>query len=38
MACIVLGVILASLFGTVTLFVAWRNGYPRLPRANFGQQ
>src|SRR5207253_4692972 len=35
---IVPGVILASMLAAVTWFVAWRNGYPRMPRADFGQQ
>src|SRR5207244_6458216 len=38
MAGIVPGVILASMLAAVTWFVAWRNGYPRMPRASFGQQ
>src|SRR5207237_480874 len=38
MAGIVPGVILASMLAAVTWFVAWRNGYPRMPRADFGQQ
>ncbi|TMJ23126.1 MAG: TRAP transporter large permease subunit [Alphaproteobacteria bacterium] len=38
MAGIVPGVILASMLAAVTWFVAWRNGYPRMPRADLGQQ
>ena len=38
MAGIVPGVILALMLAAVTFFVAWRNGYPRVPKATLGQQ
>ena len=38
MAGIVPGVILALMLAAVTLFVAWRNGYPRMPKATLRQQ
>jgi C4-dicarboxylate transporter, DctM subunit len=38
MAGIVPGIVLALMLAAVTWFVAWRNGYPRMPRATFGQQ
>ena len=38
MAGIVPGVILASMLAAVTWFVAWRNGYPRAPKATVGEQ
>ncbi|MGB6349924.1 MAG: TRAP transporter large permease subunit [Pseudolabrys sp.] len=38
MAGIVPGVILALMLATVTWFIAWRNNYPRLPRATWGQR
>jgi C4-dicarboxylate transporter, DctM subunit len=38
MAGIVPGVILALMLATVTWFIAWRNNYPRLPRATWRQR
>jgi C4-dicarboxylate transporter DctM subunit len=38
MAGIVPGIILALMLAAVTWFVAYRNGYPRMKRATFGQQ
>jgi C4-dicarboxylate transporter DctM subunit len=38
MAGIVPGVMLASMLAAVTWFIAWRNGYPRMAKATFGQQ
>ena len=38
MAGIVPGIMLASMLAAVTWFIAWRNGYPRMQRATFGQQ
>jgi C4-dicarboxylate transporter, DctM subunit len=38
MAGIAPGVILASMLGTVTWFIAWKNNYPRLPRATWGER
>jgi C4-dicarboxylate transporter, DctM subunit len=38
MAGIVPGVILALMLASVTWFVAWRNGYPKMKRATLGQQ
>ncbi len=38
MAGIVPGIILALMLAAVTWFVAWRNGYPRMPKATIGQQ
>src|SRR6476660_3025574 len=38
MAGIVPGIVLALMLAAVTWFVAWRNGYPRMPRASLGQQ
>jgi C4-dicarboxylate transporter, DctM subunit len=35
---IVPGVILAIMLGGVTWFIAWRNNYPRLPRASWQQR
>ena len=32
---IVPGLLLATVLGLVTWFIAWRNGYPKLPRARF---
>jgi C4-dicarboxylate transporter DctM subunit len=31
------GIMLATLLGLVTWFIAWRNGYPRMPRAPFSK-
>jgi C4-dicarboxylate transporter DctM subunit len=38
MAGIVPGIVLASMLGAVTWFIAWRNDYPRLPRASWAQR
>jgi len=38
MAGIVPGVILAVMLATVTWFIAWKNDYPRLPRASWAQR
>jgi C4-dicarboxylate transporter DctM subunit len=38
MAGVVPGLVLATLLGTVTWFIAWRNDYPRLPRASYAQR
>jgi C4-dicarboxylate transporter, DctM subunit len=38
MAGIAPGVILATMLGTVTWFIAWKNDYPRLPRATWGER
>src|SRR6185312_5150729 len=38
MAGIVPGVILALMLAAVTWFDAWRNGYPKMPKATFRQQ
>ena len=38
MAGIVPGIILASMLAAVTWFIAWRNGYPRMPKATLGEQ
>ena len=38
MAGIVPGVILALMLASVTWFIAWRNNYPRLPRASWAQR
>jgi C4-dicarboxylate transporter DctM subunit len=38
MAGIVPGVILALMLATVTWFIAWRNNYPRLPRASWRER
>src|SRR5260221_10547916 len=38
MAGIVPGVILALMLATVTWFIAWRNNYPRLPRATWRER
>jgi len=38
MAGIVPGVMLASMLAAVTWFIAWRNDYPRMAKATFGQQ
>jgi C4-dicarboxylate transporter, DctM subunit len=38
MAGIAPGVILAIMLGTVTWFIAWKNDYPRLPRATWGER
>jgi C4-dicarboxylate transporter DctM subunit len=38
MAGIIPGLILAALLGTVTWFIAWRNDYPRMPRATWPQR
>jgi C4-dicarboxylate transporter DctM subunit len=38
MAGIVPGIILALMLAAVTFFVAWRNGYPQMPKATLGQQ
>jgi C4-dicarboxylate transporter DctM subunit len=38
MAGIVPGVILALMLASVTWFIAWRNKYPRLPRATWGER
>lgn len=34
---VVPGLVLALMFGVTTVWRAWRNGYPRLPRANWGE-
>jgi C4-dicarboxylate transporter DctM subunit len=38
MAGIVPGVILATMLASVTWFIAWRNNYPRLPKATWRQR
>jgi C4-dicarboxylate transporter DctM subunit len=38
MAGIVPGIVLASMLSAVTWFIAWRNDYPRLPRASWAQR
>jgi C4-dicarboxylate transporter, DctM subunit len=38
MAGIAPGIILATMLGAVTWFIAWQNDYPRLPRATWGQR
>jgi C4-dicarboxylate transporter DctM subunit len=38
MAGIIPGVILASMLASVTWFIAWRNNYPRLPRATWRER
>jgi C4-dicarboxylate transporter DctM subunit len=38
MAGIVPAMILAAMLGVVTWFIAWRNDYPRMPRASWGQR
>src|SRR5471032_1091324 len=38
MAGIIPGVILASMLASVTWFIAWRNNYPRLPKATWRQR
>jgi len=38
MAGIVPAMILAVMLGAVTWFIAWRNDYPRMPRANWAQR
>jgi len=38
MAGIVPGIILAIMLATVTWFIAWKNDYPRLPRASWAQR
>ena len=38
MAGIVPGGVLATMLGAVTWFFAWRNDYPRLPRASWGKR
>src|ERR1700761_4642936 len=38
MAGIVPGIVLALMLAAVTWFVAWRNGYPRMPKATIGEQ
>jgi C4-dicarboxylate transporter, DctM subunit len=38
MAGIVPGVILALMLASVTWFIAWRNNYPRLPRASWAER
>jgi C4-dicarboxylate transporter, DctM subunit len=38
MAGIVPGIILATMLATVTWFIAWKNDYPRLPRASWAQR
>jgi len=38
MAGIVPGIILALMLASVTWFIAWRNNYPRLPRASWAQR
>ncbi|MDE2080588.1 MAG: TRAP transporter large permease subunit [Burkholderiales bacterium] len=35
---IVPGIMLATMLGMTTAYRAWRNGYPRMPRANWGQR
>jgi C4-dicarboxylate transporter DctM subunit len=38
MAGVVPGILLASTLGALTFVMAWRKGYPRLPRATWGQR
>src|SRR5487761_1621276 len=38
MAGIVPGIMLALMLASVTWFIAWRNGYPKMPRATLKQQ
>lgn len=38
LAGVVPGLILAAMYGVTTFWQAWRNGYPRLPRAGWGQR
>jgi C4-dicarboxylate transporter, DctM subunit len=38
MAGVVPGIVLALMLGTVTWLIAWRRGYPRLPRASWGER
>ena len=35
---IVPGILLACMLAAVTWYIAWRNDYPRMPRATFGQR
>lgn len=35
---IVPGIMLATMLGMTTAYRAWRNGYPRMPRANWGER
>jgi C4-dicarboxylate transporter DctM subunit len=38
MAGVVPGILLATTLGTLTCIIAWRKGYPRLPRASWAQR
>jgi C4-dicarboxylate transporter, DctM subunit len=38
MAGIVPAMLLAAMLGAVTWFIAWRNDYPRMPRASWGER
>ncbi len=38
MAGVIPGIILATMLGTTTWYRAWRNGYPRMPRATWAQR
>jgi C4-dicarboxylate transporter DctM subunit len=38
MAGIVPGILLALMLATVTFFISWRNGYPKMPRATLAEQ
>jgi C4-dicarboxylate transporter DctM subunit len=38
MAGVVPGILLALVLGGLTAFIAWRRGYPRLPRATWGER
>jgi C4-dicarboxylate transporter DctM subunit len=35
---IIPGIVLATMLGTTTWYRAWRNGYPRMPRASFAER
>ena len=35
---IVPGIVLATMLGAVTFYRAWRNNYPRMPKASFGER
>ncbi len=35
---IVPGIVLATMLGATTFYRAWRNNYPRMPRASFGER
>ncbi|MDP5305835.1 TRAP transporter large permease [Paracoccus spongiarum] len=38
MAGVIPGLMLATMLGGTTVWKAWRNGYPRMPRATFGER